>query len=224
MGDGPAAPSFTDEVLRINDRYNREIIEAYQVCPFARGARQSGASAKRVLLVTSDLLTAMLGVAAEIERDPRTEVAQVILPLVGLSARAFQDFAAELGQANAARHAPARPILVHAAFHPELPYATDTPARLVPFFRRSPDPMIQLVRLSVLDAVHENRPRGTQFFAGDPRQALAMLEARPESVTDRITRENHEMAVTDGDLAKLIAIADDIRADRRASYARFGYA
>ena len=221
MGSGRPEPSFEDEVLRINARYNREIVEALHVCPFARGARVGGTSVRRVVLGETLVMAAMVSVIEELEREAAVEVAQVIFPRVVLDARAFQEFASDLGPVNAARHAPARPIFVHAAFHPDLPYFSDTPPRLVPFFRRSPDPMIQLVRLCTLDAVHADKPRGTQFFGGDPGMVLALLAERPESVTDRITRENHAAAIEGGGLARIGAIFGDILEDRRASYARY---
>ena len=220
MGSGCPELAFEEEVLRINDRYNREVVEALHVCPFARGARLAGTSVRRVVLGATVTMEAMVAVIEALEREPEVEVAQVLFPRVALDARAFQEFASGLGPVNAARHAPSRPIFVHAAFHPALPYFTDTPPRLVPFFRRSPDPMIQLVRLATLDAVHESKPRGTQFFGGDPRAVLALLAERPESVTDRITRENHEAAMAGG-LARVDAILADIAEDRRVSYARW---
>jgi hypothetical protein len=80
--------------------------------------------------------------------------------------------------------------------------------------------MVQLVRLSVLDSIHANRPRGTQFFDGDPSEFLKLLRGRPESVTDRITRENHERAL-DGELARIEVLMGEIAADRAASYHPF---
>ena len=51
-------------------------------------------------------------------------------------------------------------------------------------------------------------------------EIAALLATRPESVTDRITRENHEAAVG-GNLEHVSAIFQDILADRARTYARF---
>lgn len=213
--------SFEQEVLRINARFNTEIIEGVSACPYARPARVAGSSQRRVVMASDarSALDGLMGVAADLAPREEVEVAQVIFPLIGLDAAAFQGFASDFGRANAALR-PGRPVFVHAAFHPELPYSAETPSRLVPFFRRSPDPMIQLVRLAVLDAIHQAKPRGTQFFSGTAEEIAALLATRPESVTDRITRENHEAAM-DGNLAHVSAIFQDILADRARSYARF---
>ena len=208
------------EVLRINLRFNVEVIEAFTVCPYARGSRNTGTSHRRVAWLRELDVEAFLAIVEDVEKDETGEVAQVVLPLLRVSVEAFLEFAAEMGRRNAARK-PGRPAFVHAAFHPELPYATDAAPRLVPFFRRSPDPTIQLVRLGVLDAIHEGKPRGTQFFDGPPEAILKMLSEKPESVTDRITRENHENALA-GDLERIAAVVEDIARDRQRSYARFG--
>ncbi len=213
-------PAFEREVLRINRRYNLEIIEALGVCPYARGARGSGASTVLVLPVEEASVEALLAVVEALEPQGEIEVAQVVMPLAVGAPAAFSEVAARFGEANAKRHGGKRPVFVHAAFHPQLTYYTDTPARLVPFFRRSPDPMVQLVRLSVLDSIHANRPRGTQFFDGDPSEFLRLLRARPESITDRITRENHERALA-GELAQIEGLMAEIHADRAASYHPF---
>jgi hypothetical protein len=211
--------AFEQEVLRINDRFNLEIIEGNKICPYARGARQAGSSVREVCPIDEARVPAVIAVLEGLEARSEIEVAQVIFPLLPLDAGAFQEFASEVGRANAGRTA-GRPLFVQAAFHPELEYSTATPHRLVPFFRRSPDPMIQFVRLSVLDGLHEGRARGTMFFDGSMADLQAMLSTRKESVTERITRENHAAAVA-GALQVLAGIQDEIRADRAQAYRRF---
>lgn len=44
------AAAVTAEALRLNDRYVREVIERFNLCPFARGARVSGRAIREVLL------------------------------------------------------------------------------------------------------------------------------------------------------------------------------
>lgn len=213
--------AFEREVLRINERFNHELVEAFAICPYAKGARHAGSSIRLVCPLEQPNIGALIEVIEGLERREgvEVEVAQVILPLLALDAPSFQEFASDVGRANAARTKD-RPVFVQAAFHPELPYSTETPHRLVPFFRRSPDPMIQFVRLSTLDALHEGRPRGTQFFDGTLADLQALLAPRKESVTDKITRENHAAAMA-GALEKYEAIQASIRDDRARSYEPF---
>lgn len=212
-------PAFEREVRRINLRFNREVIEGLGVCPYARVGREGGASVVVVRAEGEPTVEALHEAVDWLTPQGEVEVAQVVFPRVTLDAGAFLAFGAQFATANAARYPRQRPTFVHAAFHPGLSYGTDHPSRLVPFFRRSPDPMVQLVRLSVLDAIHASKPRGTQFFDGDLSALTALLaQRRPESVTDRITRENHERAMA-GELEVIAAIAADIAADRARSYA-----
>jgi hypothetical protein len=217
----PLGPALEREVRRINLRFNSEIIEGLGVCPYARVARGTGASVVVLRPEGSPTTGVLHGVVDELLGRPEVEVAQVVFPRVTLAAVDFLAFSARFGEENGARTPRQRPAFVHAAFHPGLAYGTETPPRLVPFFRRSPDPMVQLVRLSVLDAIHASKPRGTQFFDGDAAAMLALLkqQKRPESVTDRITRENHERALA-GELGRIQAIHEDIARDRVQAYAR----
>lgn len=211
--------AFVAEVLRIHARYNAEVIEGLDVCPYARPARNAGSSTRRVSLAT-EISAALDEIEAELAPERDVEVAQVVFPLVRLSAQQMLHAASKHAEDRSAR-AKGRPIFVHAAFHPDLAYGVDTPSRLVPFFRRSPDPMIQLVRLEVLDDLHRSKPRGSQFFSGSADDLARLLaEPRVESVTDRITRENHERA-TAGQLARIEAIYADIARDRARAYAPF---
>jgi len=214
----PLGPAFEREVRRINLRFNREVIEGLVVCPYARVARETGSSTVVVRGESVPTFEALFEVADALATDPAIEVAQVVFPRVTLGAAEFLAFGSDFGPANAARTPKKRPTFVHAAFHPGLSYGTDTPPRMVPFFRRSPDPMIQLVRLAVLDAIHATKPRGTQFFDGDVASLRELMkQKRPESVTDRITRENHERAMA-GAHEKIGEILADIAADRARSY------
>ncbi len=210
---------FVAEVLRVHARFNAEVIEGLDVCPYARPARVVGASVRRVSLST-EVSATLHEIEAELGPRTEVEVAQIIFPRVTLGAQELLRVGSAHAEERAAR-VHGRPNFVHAVFHPELPYGIDTPSRLVPFFRRAPDPMIQLVRLEVLDSIHRSKPRGSQFFSGGADELAKLLaEPRPESVTDRITRENHARALA-GELERISAILADIAADRARAYAPF---
>jgi hypothetical protein len=196
-----------------------EIVEAFDVCPFARPARTGGALARRVLLDAVPDVASGLAALDALAADGAIEVAVLIYPRVALPAQRFDEFVAALRAADGARRPP--PFAL-AMFHPEASYGTNSPQRLVMYFRRTPDPTIQLVRFSVLDAVKRGAPADKFVFDGSAR-AWAELERRSEtlSVSDRIARDNFATVEKVG-LERLEAIYRDIRDDRARSYARFG--
>ncbi|MDB4970323.1 MAG: hypothetical protein JWN44_6012 [Myxococcales bacterium] len=141
-------------------------------------------------------------------RDEKIEVALLIFPSVTMSAAAFDQWCAPLRAAN--------PAFVAAVFHPETPYELATAAQAVGFFRRAPDPTLQLVRQSVLDAL---RGAGGKMLFDFSAAAWAELKKREHRLppSERIARDNHELLVREG-VSTLQAIYDDIRADRERSY------
>jgi hypothetical protein len=208
--------SFADEVLRINARYLQEFVEALDVCPFARATRSAGALDRQVVELprpsAQDLLPRVDAAAAQ-----GAEVGLIILPRAQLTPAGLDALCNQLRQLDEARGAPA---FAMAPFHPEAPYGTDSPRRLVMFFRRAPDPTIQLVRFSALDAARAAAPGG-KFLMQYNARSLAEMEKRIDrSLSDRIAAQNQATVTKEG-LARLQAILDDIRADRARSYARF---
>jgi hypothetical protein len=173
--------------LSRSDRYLREVVEAIPLCPFARRCRAEGKLHRRVLLPEDDAAAAL----RELEAAPaaEVEVALFLFPLAERgsleAARAFESFTACLRERTA--------VFYCVAFHPDLPKDLRDAARAVPFFRRSPDPTVQLVRRSILDAV-----RGTaddryldpatveKLAAAD----LAQLPAPQASLSARIGEAN----------------------------------
>ena len=148
---------------------------------------------------------------AELARDDQIEVALLIFPTVTMSAAAFDAWCAPLRAAN--------PAFVAAVFHPETPYDLATPAQAVGFFRRAPDPTLQLVRVSTLDAVRGPGNRDGKFMFDFSPQAWAELKKREHRLptSERIARDNHALVSREG-ISTLQAIYDDIAADRKRSY------
>jgi hypothetical protein len=192
------------EALRINERWIHEVVERFSICPFAEPAMKAGTVARRVL-AEPEWARALID---ELAADGKIEVALLIFPTVTMSAGEFDAWCAPLRAANAA--------FVAAVFHPETPYELGTAAQAVGFFRRAPDPTLQLVRVSVLDEV---RGRGGKFMFDFSPAAWAELKKREHRLptSERIARDNHELVVREG-ISTLQAIYDDIRADRQRSY------
>ena len=197
------------EARRILTRYLVEVVERHELCPWARTARERGELAVGIVWGTPSF-EAWRGEAARLLAAPATRVAMVVAPELDISR----------GELAALRDriAAALPDAGVAEFHPDAALDLTTPARLVPFLRRSPDPLLQLVPLTLIDAVRAAPP-----IADLARQA-AMLSghaapSRP-ALAARIAAANH--ATVTAVHAELAAVLDAIAADRRASYARLG--
>ena len=90
--------------------------------------------------------------------------------------------------------------------------------RLVPALRRSPDPLLQIVPLSLLDSVRAQR---TVIDREDLMKIMSGQMAAPRGdVGDMIAADNHARVTADTDafVSRIAAIAED----RRQSYARAG--
>lgn len=195
------------EVMRVLERYLVEVVERYDVCPWARGAREQGELAVGVLW-GEPALDAWISEGTRLLAAPATRVAMVVAP----------ELAIGRGELRALRDAVAAriPAAGVAEFHPAAELDLATPPRLVPFLRRSPDPMLQLVPLAIIDAVRAGQP-----MPGLAQQA-SMLGGRAEpprrDVAVRIAEANHARVARDR--SAIAAALDDIAADRRAAYAR----
>lgn len=163
-GGAPPSPrdrAWTDEALRLNARYVEEIVIGWGLCPWAAQAWRTGAVQRRVLLDAAAEPAAVLDLIDELQPPRETEAAPqaaiglVIWPRLALDAAAFATAAEQIRRADRARRpAGAPPPFLIAAFHPDL--RQDPPAdapSLVPFIRRTPDPTLQLVRTTLLDAL-----------------------------------------------------------------------
>ena len=151
-----------------------------------------------------------LASARELLAREGTAVAMVIAPeLPGSPAelRALRD-----------RVAAAIPTAGVADFHPGAGLDLATPARLVPALRRSPDPLLQLVPIAMLDAI-----RNPQLAADRAEQARILggiADAPRGDIADGIAQRNFDRIASRADAfaAKLAELA----ADRARSYAAVG--
>lgn len=197
------------EVLRLLDRYLLEVVERHDLCPWARLARERGELTVDVVWGTPDLEQWVAAGQAALAR-PGTQVAMVIAPELAASPaqlRGLRDqVAARIPRAGIAE------------FHPDAPLDLASPARLVPFVRRSPDPMLQLVPLAVLDVVRAAPPIADR---AQQAQILGGMAAPPRiDAADRIAAANH--ATVTAARATIVHALEDIAADRRRSYALLG--
>ncbi|MDB4956912.1 MAG: hypothetical protein JWO36_4481 [Myxococcales bacterium] len=198
------------EVRRLLERYLVEIVEAYNLCPWARGARLGQEVGVEILWGTPNA-EAFAAAGTRLLQAPRTRVAMVIAPELGPTISELREIRQVV--------IPLIPSAGIADFHPASPIDLASPPRLVPYLRCSPDPMLQLVPLSILDSV-----RGSDRAVVDVFEQAEILSGRATlprgDIADDIAAANHtRVAVNTAAIAARFA---DIAADRKASYERVG--
>lgn len=126
------------------DRY-LAVVERWGLCPWARPAREAGELQIAVIRspAGADPLPAVRPVA-EAWLGAGIRIGLCVLPDAALDPTALRRLRDRL--------AAVVPALALADFHPDGgdPQRADTPARLVPLLRRSPDPMLQMVPQAAL--------------------------------------------------------------------------
>ena len=207
--------------LHANERYLATFIEAYSFCPFSRGGRARGVTARYVHYADRAELEPFLAWLARAASDPGKAVIQLILPMLELPADEFSRFCHALTAAGNARlreGAGGADVFAVAPLHPELPYTRANALSLIPLLRRAPDPTIQWVRLDALAALYAGRTGDSKYV--DPSEIAAFLQAewRP-SLFERIAQTNQEMALRLG-IDEVERMLRTIARDARQRYAR----
>lgn len=186
-----------------------EIVEAYGLCPWAKSARLGGEVAVEVLWGTPTAEMWVTAAEALLAR-PETRVAMVVAPELAATPAELRRIRDQVG---------ARISWAGVAhFHPDSPLDAATAPRIVPYLRRSPDPLLQLVPLSLLDSV---RGAANEITRADQLKMLGN-KAPPHrgDVADRIAIDNHARVVGAAD--DVAAVLADIAADRLRAYAAAG--
>jgi hypothetical protein len=211
------------EVRRIHTRYQVEVVEAFGFCPWAKEARKSGRVHMHVTFLTEPDPASALALIDETMREAATEIGILIFPLMGLTHKQHAHFVAALRAADEARLPRGQQSFALADFNTNAAADLTQPARLVPFLRRAPDPMIQIVRTDVLARVRGPEPQGTSYV--DPALiagiSLAQLAEPEPSVAARVAQQNLRTTQRVG-IESIVRVFDSIFADRDASYARCG--
>jgi hypothetical protein len=212
----PLSDADRAEALARNERYVREMIEALNFCPYAKGSRLAGRSARVVcaeslaedgtLILSEDARSALAALAAP---DAEFEVVQVIYPRVRADYLAWDRAVKQATTAYFDEYGGA--FAGVAPLHPNAEFTRHSPASLVPLFRRAPDPTIQWIALSALACVRGSRPHGEVLAPQDPVERAALLELllKP-SVSESIARANFERAEGEG-IAALVALFAGLR-------------
>jgi hypothetical protein len=197
------------EVLRILDRYLVEVVEKYALCPWARMARERGEVQFEVLWGTPTVEDWVAAAEALFTRD-NIQVAMVVAPELEIRPGPLHSVRNDVSTRMQS--------VGIAEFHPDAPLDLASPARLVPYLRRSPDPLMQMVPLSILESV-KGQPQTVDRM--HQVQALGGMAApQRRDVGDRVADDNH--ATVTASHAAITATLEDIATDRRRSYELVG--
>ncbi|HEY1691840.1 MAG TPA: DUF1415 family protein [Polyangiaceae bacterium] len=216
--DGLAQDAWRREAERLHQRYLVEVVEACGLCPWAEVSRRLGRMRTSVVLESGDAAAlASLKLLDGWIALPEVEIGFLIYPRRPAKA-AFDRFVAELRTLDAGRRPAGEAPFALAAFHPDAAPDLKDAERLVPFLRRSPDPCVQVVRMSSLHRVRRRTPQGTHFV--DVTMLDGALENAPEPpLAEQIARANLETVRRMG-VEALASRIEDILGDRDRSYAR----
>lgn len=221
IGRDAHSPDLVTETLRLHLRYQTEVVEGFNLCPWAKAARLTNNTTP--LVDDGRPLLEQLGDAAALP----SEVLFLILPTYSGHRHAFEELVAQLIASDAQRYRDNSPPFAMAAFHPQdtlEPLLELSAESLVAYLRRSPNPTIQLIRLDALKRVRHGEPSGTSFL--DPSQvdfSAFPSKASPErpSLRHRIATANH--TTVHGAMGTALKNrVDAILDDRRRTHQRLG--
>ncbi|MCB9571618.1 MAG: DUF1415 family protein [Kofleriaceae bacterium] len=201
------------EATRLLWRYVVEVVEAFDLCPWARRAREQGEVRVEVVTATGGDAARDASVAAAVERiagDPDAVMGMVVLardPVTPLALRRLRDAVLTTSLAR---------VVAIADFHPAAAQDLGTAARAVPWLRRSPDPTLQVVRLAAMASL-----RGAAAAPARATQAAILAghaRAAPRPPTSEQVAELN-LATARAHAAAVEAAVAAIHADRDRAYA-----
>lgn len=216
-------PRFICEAKRVHLRYMAEVVEAFGLCPWAKEARAKGRINVHVTLLTAPDPSALLAEVDVCMQANQTEVGMLLCPLLDVTPKQLRHLTAALRAADEQRRPRGEQHIAIADFHPIAAFDLTTPERLVPFLRRAPDPMLQIIRTDVLARVRRSQDHGTSYFDPALLGSLAFdrLSTPAPSLAERVAQANAHTLEQVG-VDALEAVLSDIHADRNSAYAKLG--
>ena len=192
--------------------------------PGATNVLRSGNKPAALLTLAFDVLKGYVPVLLVLVYGPRFGLGESAAAFAGLAAfvghlwPVFFRFRGELRSAHQAERGGL--IMTMEGFHPVAEARAETAGSLVPFLRRTPDPVIQLTRLAVLEQARRGSGGTTKYVDPSTVDVAALLAAPPDrSLHERISEANHRTVMRET-VARLEELLLDIRRDRDVSYAR----
>jgi hypothetical protein len=232
-GPAPGTPELppkldlTRECLRLSDRYVQEVVLAFGLCPWAEPALRAGQVRRRVCLRAApsdgaldeaigeivveplvEVIGEVLSFIDELEamETPTVEIGLLLFPRFAAGWAAFDAFGERVRRADRARRAPTiMPTFLVATFHPQGVDSLTHRNQLLSFIRRSPDPMLQLVRASTVYDLKDRHPDISDEVAHRNWTTLAKTvdgrSANAEALAQAVHAIHHDRATCYGALA-----------------------
>jgi hypothetical protein len=212
------------EAIRLCRRYIDEVVLPFELCPWAAPALRQ----QRVEILAFPQLVNSSGhpldaaarwgaqALARLADEQRTELVLLVYPRCQLTRSDFD------GLVRTLRQHPESSEYVMAAFHPAATLDLASPDRLIPYLRRSPDPMVQAVRKATLDRINPGKGSGTAFLSMDRFLAGDWGDPSGPSPSERVAQDNWTTVRERGPEA-LQQVLEEIREDRRRTYDALGY-
>jgi hypothetical protein len=208
--DPARAALWEREALRLCDRYVREVVLAFDLCPWAESAWRAGRVTRAVCLAATPTAPDCLPFIARLRSEASIDVGFLVFPRQTAGWAAFDSFAERVRRAEREQptssgsgksFAPSGEVVASrfmvAAFHPQGAKSFSSPHQLISFLRRTADPTLQFVRADLLERLKQTQP----------------------DISDAVGRHNHAAVVKDDTQSRLIAVIRAIAADREATYA-----
>lgn len=220
----PSEDPLIAAALHVYGRYEREFIEAHNLCPYAKAAREVGAVGTMVI-TSADIEDQALSHIRHLAAQPEIEIGLLLFPRVELDRLQWERWVSRLVGLDTPQHPLGGVPFAMAAFHPDAPLPPRTPGArpetLVPFIRRTPDPTIQLVRLSALERVRRGSDEGTKYLDMSRVDLATYKPVVRSSLRERISHSNQQTLETWG-FDHASALLEDIRRERDDLYAQLG--
>lgn len=192
LAGAKGARELGEQTAALLDRYVREVVVAFRLCPFLANPDAALGAVFVVLDPEPDEAT-----LEELVGASEAPVLHAVYPLVSGESPPFERFASRVGarlRAKLGRRAP-----VSAAFHPAMHGLADDPYRLIGLLRHAPHPFVQYVPSDVTQG------QGT-VVAGAPLPGPSGAEAS----FARLTAQG-------GDLDRVLAVIGELHRARDAT-------
>lgn len=224
-------PPPLPEVQALHERYLREVVMGLNVCPFAQRSADQG-RVTRLWWSEPSIAHNLSDIGERFASTVhQSELEIVLLSFVLPPDDPHQDPAAFEQWHKAFRSMLSTKNLdkdwYSVCFHPnagELATSRATAASFVQLLRRTPDPVIQCVRVSTLETVRAKAQQSAQqelietLRAKDPALALVAQSCvmTDSQLSASIARKNHEAWAQDPGWSRLQATLESIQRDREA--------
>lgn len=178
-----------------------ELVEQFALCPWAAPARAKG----EVWIAACDEAE-LPDALTRFADDDHAVVGLIVVPGFVGDLTALRRLRGRLNEAPIGKR------LALAEFHPDAPLDLESPQRLIPYLRRTPDPTLQAVRHETLASLR----RAPIMLDAETQAAILagrMVEL-PRDIGDRIADDNFARVAAEG--PALAAALDALIAARRA--------